>query len=162
MSLELAHSAEATRADLVTQHLGAAIRLTVTELRPKSMLGRLMKSGPKDPEGRWHFFFQAEDGIRDDLVTGVQTCALPISVMCYFWNTFDQVMLRPSLIDYFEEDGLKVITEVRGESLLERGRISTRYFDHLPIEIGRASCRQRAQISVVAVSLKKKQSRGCC
>src|SRR5207244_7711348 len=24
-------------------------------------------------------FFQAEDGIRDDLVTGVQTCALPIS-----------------------------------------------------------------------------------
>src|SRR5258708_32070711 len=26
------------------------------------------------------FFFQAEDGIRDDLVTGVQTCALPI---CY-------------------------------------------------------------------------------
>src|SRR2546425_3907790 len=35
------------------------------------------------------FFFQAEDGIRDKLVTGVQTCALPISVwlpprMC-FW-----------------------------------------------------------------------------
>src|SRR5258708_15999112 len=27
----------------------------------------------------WFFFFQAEDGIRDDLVTGVQTCALPIS-----------------------------------------------------------------------------------
>src|SRR3990170_5831446 len=26
----------------------------------------------------WYFFFQAEDGIRDDLVTGVQTCALPI------------------------------------------------------------------------------------
>src|SRR5438552_8904049 len=25
------------------------------------------------------FFFLAEDGIRDDLVTGVQTCALPIS-----------------------------------------------------------------------------------
>src|SRR2546425_6211938 len=26
------------------------------------------------------FFFQAEDGIRDKLVTGVQTCALPISL----------------------------------------------------------------------------------
>ena len=25
------------------------------------------------------FFFQAEDGIRDSPVTGVQTCALPIS-----------------------------------------------------------------------------------
>src|SRR5207244_9161770 len=30
---------------------------------------------------RVFFFFQAEDGIRDDLVTGVQTCALPISRM---------------------------------------------------------------------------------
>src|SRR6185295_8957488 len=27
----------------------------------------------------WFFFFQAEDGIRDIGVTGVQTCALPIS-----------------------------------------------------------------------------------
>src|SRR5690348_17426498 len=27
------------------------------------------------------FFFQAEDGIRDGRVTGVQTCALPISLM---------------------------------------------------------------------------------
>src|SRR6266850_3025317 len=28
------------------------------------------------------FFFQAEDGIRDYKVTGVQTCALPISSSC--------------------------------------------------------------------------------
>ena len=28
------------------------------------------------------FFFQAEDGIRDYKVTGVQTCALPISLPC--------------------------------------------------------------------------------
>src|SRR2546430_13704352 len=28
--------------------------------------------------GDGHFFFQAEDGIRDLTVTGVQTCALPI------------------------------------------------------------------------------------
>src|SRR3989441_1302400 len=28
------------------------------------------------------FFFQAEDGIRDKLVTGVQTCALPILGVC--------------------------------------------------------------------------------
>src|SRR5438874_6984560 len=27
------------------------------------------------------FFFQAEDGIRDLYVTGVQTCALPISIL---------------------------------------------------------------------------------
>src|SRR5437763_2726425 len=30
------------------------------------------------------FFFQAEDGIRDTSVTGVQTCALPISDFGYF------------------------------------------------------------------------------
>src|SRR5256885_7619306 len=30
------------------------------------------------PSGRCFFFFQAEDGIRDYKVTGVQTCALPI------------------------------------------------------------------------------------
>src|SRR3982750_4996935 len=28
------------------------------------------------------FFFQAEDGIRDLIVTGVQTCALPICTAC--------------------------------------------------------------------------------
>src|SRR2546430_7649340 len=37
----------------------------------------------KRPIRRWSgnlfFFFQAEDGIRDLTVTGVQTCALPIS-----------------------------------------------------------------------------------
>src|SRR5437016_10257098 len=37
---------------------------------------------------RSYFFFQAEDGIRDWSVTGVQTCALPISsrpFMCTGW-----------------------------------------------------------------------------
>ena len=29
------------------------------------------------------FFFQAEDGIRDHCVTGVQTCALPIYVFLF-------------------------------------------------------------------------------
>src|SRR5437763_10997941 len=29
------------------------------------------------------FFFQAEDGIRDTSVTGVQTCALPIYADCF-------------------------------------------------------------------------------
>src|SRR5690348_4918183 len=29
------------------------------------------------------FFFQAEDGIRDGRVTGVQTCALPISAIAH-------------------------------------------------------------------------------
>src|SRR2546426_4114990 len=32
----------------------------------------------------WYFFFQAEDGIRDYKVTGVQTCALPIYAAIVF------------------------------------------------------------------------------
>src|SRR3954449_4405892 len=44
---------------------------------------RIRGGGPKE-YGRFgyriasSFFFQAEDGIRDESVTGVQTCALPI------------------------------------------------------------------------------------
>src|SRR5260221_6768146 len=34
---------------------------------------------PGSPRCYRFFFFQAEDGIRDHCVTGVQTCALPIS-----------------------------------------------------------------------------------
>ena len=36
--------------------------------------------------GCYVFFFQAEDGIRDHCVTGVQTCALPISLCDLKWN----------------------------------------------------------------------------
>src|SRR5438445_13169964 len=35
----------------------------------------------------YFFFFQAEDGIRDIGVTGVQTCALPISFPPSNWGT---------------------------------------------------------------------------
>src|SRR5216684_7137311 len=37
------------------------------------------------------FFFQAEDGIRDVAVTGVQTCALPISPWVERWTDITQV-----------------------------------------------------------------------
>src|SRR5271170_2827928 len=47
------------------------------------------------------FFFQAEDGIRDPLVTGVQTCALPISKRRERAVTFDDllIMVRDLLRD---------------------------------------------------------------
>src|SRR6267154_2557581 len=43
------------------------------------------------------FFFQAEDGIRDGRVTGVQTCALPISD--------DGVALGAALAPYLDQSG---------------------------------------------------------
>src|SRR5256886_12584915 len=39
----------------------------------------VLKQGPATLYRAFNFFFQAEDGIRDLTVTGVQTCALPIS-----------------------------------------------------------------------------------
>src|SRR5256884_722966 len=41
------------------------------------------------------FFFQAEDGIRDVAVTGVQTCALPISSHCS-WLRGRRIVASPA------------------------------------------------------------------
>src|SRR5258706_2874627 len=42
------------------------------------------------------FFFQAEDGIRDWSVTGVQTCALPISknLLIYWFDPEDESLIQ--------------------------------------------------------------------
>src|SRR6266498_5486494 len=58
------------------------------------------------------FFFQAEDGIRDADVTGVQTCALPISFfeagamdvasVDVIWNGFHQAKKIADLAETFE------------------------------------------------------------
>src|SRR5207253_6249100 len=103
------------------------------------------------------FFFQAEDGIRDGHVTGVQTCALPIfdegAIMertlfgrevlsgapasCVFGTTFSCA------------DGLRRLKDHR---TFERGILYPVAF-----QIGRASCRERGEISVVDVAVKEKE-----
>src|SRR5260370_31798443 len=51
------------------------------------------------------FFFQAEDGIRDSSVTGVQTCALPIYVVMLLRHASqraiedDRACLSPQLLE---------------------------------------------------------------
>src|SRR5260221_7698930 len=86
------------------------------------------------------FFFQAEDGIRDHCVTGVQTCALPISS----WK------ISRRTVDPSEICGLmrKVIpTSLRsivwkGFTAPVVGAATVAVVVKLP-EIGRASCRER-------------------
>lgn len=53
----------------------------------------------------------------------------------FFWNVFDQVLLRPTLLDYVAQDGVKVVTKVAGNSLLDRSGRPNRdeYSDHLPV-----------------------------
>src|SRR2546423_12286176 len=46
------------------------------------------------------FFFQAEDGIRDKLVTGVQTCALPICYTAYPFTMLVVVGVMTLLFGY--------------------------------------------------------------
>src|SRR5258708_21312147 len=46
------------------------------------------------------FFFQAEDGIRDDLVTGVQTCALPI-FQTVLLRSLQQAQYSPENVGHF-------------------------------------------------------------
>src|SRR5437763_4955309 len=81
------------------------------------------------------FFFQAEDGIRDTSVTGVQTCALPISTS---GPQADAVVAY--LRFHFLPEG-----DARKSALLGLQ------------QIGRASCRERVEMRVVAVSLKIKE-----
>src|SRR5438309_8673086 len=45
-------------------------------------------------ESGFFFFFQAEDGIRDGTVTGVQTCALPIFAVMTAVNTDEPAPVR--------------------------------------------------------------------
>src|SRR5207248_5373144 len=86
------------------------------------------------------FFFQAEDGIRDRTVTGVQTCALPIS---HASNT--SVCGRGRSRRRAAEPSC-AHARIRGV-----GRPAPRRGapgDHQR-EIGRASCRERVERAVV-------------
>jgi hypothetical protein len=50
-----------------------------------------------------------------------------------FWHMFDQVLLRPSLLQYYSPSALRILDEIGGRCLLKDGRIDTSISDHLPI-----------------------------
>src|SRR5206468_9969967 len=84
------------------------------------------------------FFFQAEDGIRDLIVTGVQTCALPISVGA----TLALALSRADL-DIVALDARAPGEIARGDRSLALSHGARLIFERL--EIGRASCRDRVR-----------------
>src|ERR1039457_5874945 len=57
---------------------GGAVRARARARPPPSSPGATVPPASARSRIRVWFFFQAEDGIRDYKVTGVQTCALPI------------------------------------------------------------------------------------
>src|SRR5258706_7096743 len=95
-------------------------------------------------ESSWIFvFFQAEDGIRDWSVTGVQTCALPISYPshrgrrshCHGAELGGRDRRRPG-------GEAKGIQSPRGSIHSEYRSLAGR-IDLESQQIGRASCRER-------------------
>src|SRR5215204_94717 len=59
----------------------------------------------------WGFCFQAEDGIRDHCVTGVQTCALPISTRLFELLGFERVPAPAPIaqfVSWIERDGTQI------------------------------------------------------
>src|SRR5437667_2938799 len=95
------------------------------------------------------FFCQAEDGIRGRDVTGVQTCALPISNtqggdpsdQHLRWNTSTQASATAIEIANIDKDGQDVsgllLDNVMVGAVLHLQKASD-------AKIGRASCRERA------------------
>jgi endonuclease/exonuclease/phosphatase family metal-dependent hydrolase len=53
-----------------------------------------------------------------------------------FWHTFDQILLRPSILPYYSASKLKVVTKVGDRDLVANGRIDGSVSDHLPILVG--------------------------
>src|SRR5205823_8664443 len=101
------------------------------------------------------FFFQAEDGIRDKLVTGVQTCALPISHAPILTpGTGSSLQDVDVTLPPFERFYAQHRDEVYAFLVRSLGRDRA---DDAFQEIGRASCRERVEIWVAGASLKRKR-----
>src|SRR5690606_40420544 len=92
------------------------------------------------------FFFQAEDGIRDFHVTGVQTCALPISRSPYApVPSCEHPVGAWSMAVPSDPPSWRAPAAVR-RRVVQRTPVPRRG-EH---KIGRASCRERGCISVGA------------
>src|SRR5437868_13851971 len=85
------------------------------------------------------FFFQAEDGIRDRNVTGVQTCALPI----FAYGRANGGPARRGT------DPRRRRTAARSD----RDAAARRRRERDGAQIGRASCRERVERSGVAAEV---------
>src|SRR5699024_11249396 len=87
----------------------------------------------------YSFFFQAEDGIRDRNVTGVQTCALPILGASRCAHLVGRIVEDDQRRGADESDR-QCGGSLCGNVQLATGRLQV--ISQLEDEIGRASCRE--------------------
>src|SRR5687767_15556782 len=93
------------------------------------------------------FFFQAEDGIRDKLVTGVQTCALPICTT--FTGDREALTAQFQTAENWAAQWSGVLRNnwsVEAAAANYKSLIEVGTFEEG--KIGRASCRERVESSV--------------
>src|SRR5690348_17626762 len=98
------------------------------------------------------FFFQAEDGIRDGRVTGVQTCALPIWLLA---AALAEGPAHAYLLHGPPGVGKRALALLFAAELLgDHARVERRTHPDLYVlepvgdQIGRASCRERVWVAV--------------
>src|SRR5438034_8191583 len=70
------------------------------------------------------FFFQAEDGIRDHCVTGVQTCALPILKESNAHHNYQQ-----AIVEAQETDTVVIERSIGRPARVLKGRMSERILE---------------------------------
>src|SRR5204863_5686410 len=98
------------------------------------------------------FFFQAEDGIRDLYVTGVQTCALPILKSMAPAKPRLRILRSKELERSMRNlgfAGAMLFSNINGVGLN-----NDRFLPLYEAEIGRASCRERTYMKVNEVVFK--------
>ncbi|MBF0294025.1 MAG: endonuclease/exonuclease/phosphatase family protein [Magnetococcales bacterium] len=88
-------------------------------------------------DGRqYDFFYNPMWGLLGDGSPGPPgTCYYASSRHTMYWYQFDQVLVRPDLLDRFDHRDIRVLTEYRATSLLGRHGTpnASKYSDHLPL-----------------------------
>jgi hypothetical protein len=103
------------------------------------MTQNIARKGSRKIQGRKYPFFYnpmwRHLGERDDTPAGTYYYRNSDHI-CYFWNTFDQVLIRPDLLDCWDEEFLKILTTDGNQSFLKQGKPtpdSKNFSDHLPL-----------------------------
>src|SRR6266581_7825643 len=102
LRVQVDRNSPAVRGELAGGALAAKVEAAPEglDLRLEALLCDGREDGWKDvPQLHVVFFFQAEDGIRDGRVTGVQTCALPISLGVGDEVRADVALVEPHAFD---------------------------------------------------------------
>src|SRR5699024_11586996 len=103
----------------------------------------------------YFFFFQAEDGIRDRNVTGVQTCALPICHMTLtFYDlhsklmSYGQILVLPSQMHHISSFALEYLKRSEERRVGKECRYQGAQYHGKKVcisDIGRAKSRQETE-----------------